>query len=40
MKYIVEISSETYIPNFIKTDSTIQRLMGGGGGYTESMVIP
>jgi hypothetical protein len=39
MKYIIEIGSGTmiYIPNFIKTGSGIQKLIGGI--HTDSMVI-
>jgi hypothetical protein len=39
MKYAVEMGSRgmTYIPNFIKIGTGIQKLMGGG--YTDSMVI-
>jgi hypothetical protein len=43
MKYAVEMGSGViiYILSFIKIDSGIQKLMGGGGNrHTESMVIP
>jgi hypothetical protein len=36
MNYAVEMGSDAmiHIPNFIQTDSGIQRLIGGGGGDT------
>jgi hypothetical protein len=41
MQYAVERGSVamTYIPNFIKTGSGIQKLMWGIHRHTESMVI-
>jgi hypothetical protein len=37
MKYAVEMGSGTitYMPSFIKFGSGNQKLMGGGGGYTD-----
>jgi hypothetical protein len=41
MKYAVEIGSGvmTYIPNFIKTGSGIQKLIGGINRHTDRLVI-
>jgi hypothetical protein len=41
MKYAVEMASVAmiYIPSFIKIGSGIQKLMGGGSGYTDRMEI-
>jgi hypothetical protein len=41
MKYAVEMGSSAviYLPSFINIDSAIRKLMGGGGGYTDSMEI-
>jgi hypothetical protein len=40
MKYAVEIDPGakiySYIPSFIKTGSGIQKLIWGGGGYTDT----
>jgi hypothetical protein len=38
MKYAVEMGSGAmiYVPSFIKIDATIQKLIWGGGGYTDT----
>jgi hypothetical protein len=38
MEYAVEMNSVAmiYIPSFIMIGSGIQKLMGGGGGYTDT----
>jgi hypothetical protein len=38
MKYAVEMGSGAmiFIPGFIKIGSGIQKLMGGGGGFTDA----
>jgi hypothetical protein len=38
MKYAVELGSDAviYMPSFIKINSAIQKLIGGGGWYTDT----
>jgi hypothetical protein len=41
MKYAIDmdIGAMIYVPCFIKIGSGIQKLIGGGGGYTDTMEI-